>query len=121
MVLILRILTAFDLFFLGSGRLTLIFNCSQKIHYGLTASCCSMFRGPTYGYRGKVLLPFEENRYSKIGVRFDKIIPDGVDLGGLCEGNHGFFCNGNVLIYFTRLFLALKLVKFSYFSALNLV
>ncbi|RWR74546.1 Forkhead-associated FHA domain-containing protein [Cinnamomum micranthum f. kanehirae] len=54
-------------------------------------------RGPTYGYRGKVLLPFEENRYSKIGVRFDKIIPDGVDLGGLCEGNHGFFCNVNDL------------------------
>eukprot|EP00268_Persea_americana_P067932 TRINITY_DN93_c0_g1_i5.p1 TRINITY_DN93_c0_g1~~TRINITY_DN93_c0_g1_i5.p1 ORF type:complete len:1065 (-),score=280.19 TRINITY_DN93_c0_g1_i5:582-3428(-) len=54
-------------------------------------------RGPTYGYRGKVLLPFEENRYSKIGVRFDKIIPEGVDLGGLCEGNHGFFCNVNDL------------------------
>eukprot|EP00268_Persea_americana_P067934 TRINITY_DN93_c0_g1_i8.p1 TRINITY_DN93_c0_g1~~TRINITY_DN93_c0_g1_i8.p1 ORF type:complete len:1266 (-),score=328.74 TRINITY_DN93_c0_g1_i8:375-4172(-) len=54
-------------------------------------------RGPSYGYRGKVLLSFEENPSSKIGVRFDKGIPDGVDLGGLCEGNHGFFCNVNDL------------------------
>lgn len=39
---------------------------------------------------------FEDNPSSKIGVRFDKPIPDGVDLGGQCEGGHGFFCNGNV-------------------------
>ncbi|KAL6969207.1 hypothetical protein U1Q18_028930 [Sarracenia purpurea var. burkii] len=32
---------------------------------------------------------------ARIGVRFDKPIPDGVDLGGLCEGGHGFFCNVN--------------------------
>ncbi|XP_010248969.1 PREDICTED: uncharacterized protein LOC104591697 isoform X2 [Nelumbo nucifera] len=54
-------------------------------------------RGPTYGYKGKVLLPFEDNMASKIGVRFDKPIPEGVDLGGLCEGTHGFFCNVNDL------------------------
>ncbi|KAJ4974381.1 hypothetical protein NE237_007555 [Protea cynaroides] len=60
-----------------------------------TASAPS--RGPPYGYRGKVLLPFEENMLSKIGVRFDKPIPEGVDLGGLCEGSHGFFCNVNDL------------------------
>ncbi|XP_042502189.1 uncharacterized protein LOC122079629 [Macadamia integrifolia] len=54
-------------------------------------------RGPTYGFRGKVLLPFEDNILSKIGVRFDKPIPEGVDLGGLCEGSHGFFCNVNDL------------------------
>lgn len=29
-----------------------------------------------------------------MGVRFDKPIPDGVDLGDLCEKGHGFFCNG---------------------------
>ncbi|XP_026407601.1 uncharacterized protein LOC113302859 isoform X3 [Papaver somniferum] len=50
-------------------------------------------RGPSYGSRGRVLLPFEENLSSKIGVRFDKPIPEGIDLGGLCERSHGFFCN----------------------------
>lgn len=52
-------------------------------------------RGPNYGYRGKVLLAFEENGSSKIGVRFDKQIPEGNDLGGLCEEDHGFFCAGD--------------------------
>ncbi|XP_022729759.1 uncharacterized protein LOC111284904 isoform X2 [Durio zibethinus] len=50
-------------------------------------------RGPPYGVRGKVMLLFEDNPFSKIGVRFDKPIPDGVDLGNICEGGHGFFCN----------------------------
>ncbi|KAK6780777.1 hypothetical protein RDI58_022961 [Solanum bulbocastanum] len=49
-------------------------------------------RGPTYGYRGKVVLAFEENGSSKIGVRFDRSIPEGNDLGGLCDEDHGFFC-----------------------------
>jgi hypothetical protein len=51
-------------------------------------------QGPSYGYRGRVMLAFEENGSSKIGVRFDKQIPDGNDLGGLCEEDHGFFCSG---------------------------
>ncbi|XP_044486983.1 uncharacterized protein LOC123212027 isoform X2 [Mangifera indica] len=50
-------------------------------------------RGPPYGCRGKVALLFEENPLSKIGVKFDKPVLDGVDLGGLCEGGQGFFCN----------------------------
>ncbi|PIN11316.1 AAA+-type ATPase [Handroanthus impetiginosus] len=54
-------------------------------------------RGPTYGYRGKVVLAFEENGSSKIGVRFDRTIPEGNDLGGLCEEDHGFFCAADVL------------------------
>ncbi|AQL04157.1 Serine/threonine-protein phosphatase [Zea mays] len=33
--------------------------------------------GPSYGYRGRVMLAFEDNGSSKIGVRFDKQIPDG--------------------------------------------
>lgn len=41
------------------------------------------------------MLVFEDNLFSKIGVRFDKPISDGVDLGGLCKGN-GFFCNGMI-------------------------
>lgn len=55
----------------------------------------SICRGPSYGCRGKVLLPFEENSSSKIGVQFDKPIPEGNDLGGICEEGHGFFCNGD--------------------------
>lgn len=54
-------------------------------------------RGPSYGSRGKVLLAFEENGSSKLGVRFDSPIPEGVDLGGLCEEDHGFFCSANEL------------------------
>ncbi|KAK1279381.1 Katanin p60 ATPase-containing subunit A1 [Acorus gramineus] len=53
--------------------------------------------GPNYGYRGKVVLAFEENGSSKVGVRFDKSIPEGSDLGGLCEGDHGFFCTADLL------------------------
>lgn len=52
-------------------------------------------RGPSYGYRGKVVLAFENNGPYKIGVRFDKSIPEGNDLGGVCEEDHGFFCAGN--------------------------
>ncbi|CAL9132680.1 unnamed protein product [Musa acuminata var. zebrina] len=52
-------------------------------------------RGPNYGYRGKVILVFEENRFAKVGVRFDKPIPDGNNLGGLCEEDHGFFCTAD--------------------------
>ncbi|URE23310.1 Holliday junction DNA helicase ruvB N-terminus [Musa troglodytarum] len=33
-------------------------------------------RGPSYGYRGKVLLHFEENISAKVGIRFDKHIPE---------------------------------------------
>ncbi|KAK9161555.1 hypothetical protein Syun_007896 [Stephania yunnanensis] len=54
-------------------------------------------RGPSNGCRGKVLLPFEENRSSKIGVRFDEPIPEGNDLGGICEEDHGFFCSADML------------------------
>ncbi|XP_031121843.1 uncharacterized protein LOC116024943 [Ipomoea triloba] len=54
-------------------------------------------RGPAYGYKGKVLLAFEENGFSKIGVRFDRSIPEGNDLGGLCEEDHGFFCAADFL------------------------
>lgn len=56
-----------------------------------------IYRGPANGSRGKVALIFDDNPLSKVGVRFDKPIPDGVDLGGACEGGQGFFCNGNVL------------------------
>ncbi|GMH25989.1 hypothetical protein Nepgr_027832 [Nepenthes gracilis] len=54
-------------------------------------------KGPTYGYRGKVVLAFEGNESSKIGVRFDKSIPEGNNLGGRCEADHGFFCAADLL------------------------
>lgn len=87
-------------------------------------------RGPTYGYRGKVVRAFEDNEASKIGVRFDKSIPEGNDLGGLCEEDHGFFCAGSFLLLsilknfifvcvahqfgITKYVLLLKLDLFSY-------
>ncbi|CAK9170296.1 unnamed protein product [Ilex paraguariensis] len=57
----------------------------------------SSSRGPTFGARGKVILPFEDNPSSKIGVKFDKPVQDGVDFGGLCDRGYGFFCNVNEL------------------------
>ncbi|XP_031497186.1 uncharacterized protein LOC116262189 isoform X1 [Nymphaea colorata] len=54
-------------------------------------------RGPSYGSRGKVLLAFEGNGSSKVGVRFDKPVPEGNDLGGLCEPTNGFFCPADFL------------------------
>ncbi|PPR81874.1 hypothetical protein GOBAR_AA38845 [Gossypium barbadense] len=50
-------------------------------------------RGSPHGVQGKVVLRFADNPFSKEGVRFDKPIPDGVDLGSICEGDRGFFCN----------------------------
>ncbi|XP_057817792.2 uncharacterized protein LOC131030865 isoform X7 [Cryptomeria japonica] len=54
--------------------------------------------GPSYGDRGEVILALKENGSSKLGVRFDKPIPGGVDIGGLCEEDHGFFCGGSELL-----------------------
>ncbi|GER44022.1 AAA-type ATPase family protein, partial [Striga asiatica] len=59
--------------------------------------CSSSARGPTPGMRGKVLLPFEDNPLSKIGVKFDKSMQDGLDFGGLCDNGYGFFCKANEL------------------------
>eukprot|EP00268_Persea_americana_P053825 TRINITY_DN6125_c0_g1_i19.p1 TRINITY_DN6125_c0_g1~~TRINITY_DN6125_c0_g1_i19.p1 ORF type:complete len:744 (-),score=159.33 TRINITY_DN6125_c0_g1_i19:350-2515(-) len=86
----------------SAGPSKKLFKAGDKVRFvGLAQSEYSMVqppsRGPTYGSQGKVLLPFEDNISSKIGVQFDKPIPDGVDLGGLCERSHGFFCNVNDL------------------------
>ena len=61
----------------------------------LTLFLLCTYRGPTIGFQGKVVLAFEDNASSKIGIRFDNTVPDGNDLGGLCEEDHGFFCAGN--------------------------
>ncbi|XP_021680990.2 uncharacterized protein LOC110665265 isoform X2 [Hevea brasiliensis] len=78
----------------GASR-NLLFKLGDRVRYisgGLYPSASSS-RGPPNGIRGKVVLVFEDNPLSKIGVRFDKPVSDGVDLGGLCEGGHGYFCN----------------------------
>ncbi|KAK9726290.1 hypothetical protein RND81_05G204300 [Saponaria officinalis] len=54
-------------------------------------------KGPTYGTRGKVVLVFKGNKASKIGVRFDEVVPDGCNLGGSCETGHGYFCTSEGL------------------------
>ncbi|KAH1248911.1 putative AAA domain-containing protein C24B10.10c [Glycine max] len=69
------------------------FSCSSSCGVYQTSPSGFIYRGPSNGSRGKVVLLFDDNPLSKIGVRFDKPIPDGVDLGGACEGGQGFFCN----------------------------
>ncbi|KAK9071829.1 hypothetical protein SSX86_008258 [Deinandra increscens subsp. villosa] len=81
---------------------TYIFKKGDRVKYvgSLSSSFSPLqtpLRGPTYGYKGKVLLPFEENGSSKIGVRFDKSVQEGNDLGGICEEDHGFFCSADSL------------------------
>ncbi|PHT26584.1 hypothetical protein CQW23_33805 [Capsicum baccatum] len=49
-------------------------------------------RGPAFGTRGKIVLSFKDSPSAKVGVQFDKPIPRGINLGGLCEDAHGFFC-----------------------------
>ncbi|XP_052620106.1 uncharacterized protein LOC111880508 isoform X1 [Lactuca sativa] len=73
------------------------FKLGDRVKYiGPTSGAIySSSRGPTAGARGRVLLPFEDNSLSKIGVKFDKVITDGVDLGGLCDGGYGYFCSAN--------------------------
>ncbi|KAL9375505.1 hypothetical protein Peur_032384 [Populus x canadensis] len=81
----------------GASR-NLLFKKGDRVKFTSSSSSglyqtASSSRGPPYGTRGKVVLLFEDNPLSKIGVRFDKPIHDGVDLGDVCEGGHGYFCN----------------------------
>ncbi|KAJ6688344.1 ATPASE FAMILY AAA DOMAIN-CONTAINING PROTEIN 1-A ISOFORM 1 [Salix koriyanagi] len=77
-----------NLLFKIGDRVKFTSSSSSGLYQTTTSS-----RGPPNGIRGKVVLLFEDNPLSKIGVRFDKPIPDGVDLGDVCEGGHGYFCN----------------------------
>ncbi|AES72347.2 uncharacterized protein [Medicago truncatula] len=73
-----------------------LFKLGDRVKYSSSSACLyqtSSSRGPSNGSRGKVVLIFDDNPLSKIGVRFDKPIPDGVDLGSACEAGQGFFCN----------------------------
>jgi len=46
---------------------------------------CSICSPPDFGSQGEICLPFEENRLSKVGVRFDKQIQGGNDLGAIVK------------------------------------
>ncbi|XP_061371799.1 uncharacterized protein LOC133314345 isoform X2 [Gastrolobium bilobum] len=80
----------------GTAKTTL-FKLGDRVKYSCSSSVVlphtSSSRGPPNGSRGKIVLLFDDNPLSKIGVRFDKPITDGVDLGGACERGEGFFCN----------------------------
>ncbi|KAL8244014.1 hypothetical protein R6Q59_010272 [Mikania micrantha] len=71
------------------------FKLGDRVKFVGGGTSSSSSRGPTSGARGRVLLPFEDNSISKIGVKFDKAVSDGVDLGGLCDGGYGYFCSAN--------------------------
>ncbi|GJN34836.1 hypothetical protein PR202_gb23535 [Eleusine coracana subsp. coracana] len=72
--------------------------CDQKSFKSILISGKqSVQRAPSCGSRGKVVLTFKKNKLSKVGVRFNNEIPDGNDLGGLCEERHGFFCHAGDL------------------------
>ncbi|KAM0873709.1 hypothetical protein ACQ4PT_037903 [Festuca glaucescens] len=99
-----RLLVVDSLLLPGFNHVFLRNNCTvtssvgERVRYvGPAQPPPAIPRGPSYGYRGRVMLAFEENGSSKIGVRFDKQIPDGNDLGGLCEEDHGFFCSAELL------------------------
>ncbi|MCD9560742.1 hypothetical protein HAX54_019531 [Datura stramonium] len=59
---------------------------------GSGAPYSTPIRGPTFGTRGMVVFTFIDNPSAKVGVKFDKPIPYGVNLGGLCDDARGFFC-----------------------------
>ncbi|XP_073130017.1 uncharacterized protein [Henckelia pumila] len=73
-----------------------VFKKGDRVKYVGSLLSGASVRGPIYGYRGKVVLASKEST-SKIGVRFDKTIPDGTNLGGLCEEDHGYLCAADVL------------------------
>ncbi|XP_010069946.2 uncharacterized protein LOC104456788 isoform X1 [Eucalyptus grandis] len=77
------------------------FKKGDRVRFVGSAGLSSLqpLRGPSDGYRGKVVLAFEENENdaAKVGVRFDKPILEGNNLGEHCEKDHGFFCSANSL------------------------
>ncbi len=49
----------------------------------------SRFRGPQTGARGKVVMTFDTDNPRKVGVKFDRPVPGGGNLGGQCEDGYG--------------------------------
>ncbi|PIA44436.1 hypothetical protein AQUCO_01700199v1 [Aquilegia coerulea] len=56
-----------------------------KIYGGFPPLQPTSRRGPSHGHKGKVVLAVEDDGSSKFGVKFDKGISEGNNLGGHCE------------------------------------
>ncbi|PHT27903.1 hypothetical protein CQW23_32498 [Capsicum baccatum] len=71
-----------------------VFMIGDRVRFiGSTSALDSTaIRGPAFGTRGKIVLSFKDSPSAKVGVQFDKPIPRGINLGGLCKDAHGFFC-----------------------------
>ncbi|PHT46312.1 hypothetical protein CQW23_15470 [Capsicum baccatum] len=71
-----------------------VFMTGDRVRFiGSTSALDSTpIRGPAFGTRGKNVLSFKDSPSAMVGVQFDKPIPHGINLGGLCEDAHGFFC-----------------------------
>ncbi|PHT27902.1 hypothetical protein CQW23_32497 [Capsicum baccatum] len=71
-----------------------VFMTGDRVRFiGSTSALDSTaIRDPTFGTRGKIVLSFKDSPSAMVGVQFDKPIPRGINLGGLCEDAHGFFC-----------------------------
>ncbi|CAH9135866.1 unnamed protein product [Cuscuta epithymum] len=84
----------------GTSKIS-VFKAGDKVKFigsaGGLYSASMPKRGPTIGSKGKIVMHFANNPVSKIGVRFEKPMPDGVDFGGNCDAGHGFFCTANEL------------------------
>ncbi|CAH9054694.1 unnamed protein product [Cuscuta epithymum] len=84
----------------GTSKIS-VFKAGDKVKFigsaGGLYSASMPKRGPTIGSNGKIVMHFANNPVSKIGVRFEKPMPDGVDFGGNCDAGHGFFCTANEL------------------------
>ncbi|XP_024312644.1 uncharacterized protein LOC100835916 isoform X2 [Brachypodium distachyon] len=85
----------------SKSKESVLYKKGDRVRYtGYSQSSRFIYEGqrpPDYGAQGEVRLSFEENGSSKVGVRFDKQILGGIDLGGNCEVDHGFFCAGEFL------------------------
>lgn len=83
--------------FLGAGRSTTSAAAASAVsRLVLDERAKARAKGPYYGARGRVAMTFEENkRY--VGVRFDRLVPGGHNLGGECEPGHGFLCEARMM------------------------
>ncbi|PHU15563.1 hypothetical protein BC332_16768 [Capsicum chinense] len=71
-----------------------VFMTGDRVRFiGSTSALDSTpIRGPIFGVIGEIVLSFKDSPSAKVGVQFDNPIPRGINLGGLCEDAHGFFC-----------------------------
>ncbi|KAG5602489.1 hypothetical protein H5410_033859 [Solanum commersonii] len=72
-----------------------VFRTGDRIKYIGSASGAlhlSPIWGIKVGSTGMVVLSFNDNLFAKVGVRFDNPFIYGIDLGGLCDDSHGYFC-----------------------------